>query len=251
MSSADISLYEALTVLHGGTDRQGPGDDDFSLEILRRLPQLPPDCVIADLGCGTGIASVLLAQHFHQPVLCVDTSDQFLNTLSAKAENLGIAHLITTLCMDMGALDPEKHQFDLLWSEGAAYILGFEGAMKKWRPLMKENGIAVVSEMSWFSSEPPREALEYWSAAYPEMADEKRNIASAELHGFRLLFTQRLPASAWWTNYYDPLLEQLDRHADSPFKTMRETVAETRQEIALFRKYSDYFGYTFYALKAD
>lgn len=250
MTTDDITMYEALTILHGGTDRQGPGDDAFSLEILRRLPPLPSDCAIADLGCGTGIASVLLAQHFRQPVLCVDTSDEFLNTLAAKAESLGIEHLIITLCMDMGALDPKQHQFDLLWSEGAAYILTFEGAMKKWRPLMAENGIAVVSEMNWFGSERPHEAVDFWSTGYPEMADEQTNIAYAEQYGFRLLFTERLPTNAWWTNYYNPLLEQLDAHATSPYKTMREAVAETRQEIALFRKYSDYFGYTFYVLKA-
>lgn len=250
MNTEDMTLYDALTILHGGTDRQGPGDDAFSLEMLRRLPRLPSDCAIADLGCGTGIASVLLAQHFQQPVLCVDTSDAFLSTLSAKAEALGIAHLINTLCKDMGALDPEQHQFDLLWSEGAAYILTFEGTMRKWRPLMAANGIAVVSEMSWFGSQRPREALDYWSAAYPEMADEPTNTEYAKRHGFKLLFTERLPSSAWWTNYYDPLLDQLDTHAASPTQAMQDAIAETREEIALFRNYSDYFGYTFYILKA-
>jgi SAM-dependent methyltransferase len=250
MNTDDMTISEALTALHEGTDRQGPGDDAFSLGLLRRLPELPSNCAIADLGCGTGVASVLLAQHFRQPVLCVDTSEVFLRALSRKAESLGIAHLIKTLCADMGSLDPAKHRFDLLWSEGAAYNLTFVGAMRQWRPLMAEHGIAVVSEMSWFGAERPREALAYWSDAYPEMADEQVNTASAERHGFELLFTERLPANAWWTNYYDPLVAQLDAHGVSPSKTMQEAISETRQEIALFRKFSDYFGYTFYVLRA-
>lgn len=250
MNSDDMTMIEALTLLHEGTDRQGPGDDTFSLELLRRLPDLPSDCAIADLGCGTGAAGLLLAQEFQRPVLCVDTSKAFLNALSLKAESMGIGHLITTLCTDMGSLDPEKYKLDLLWSEGAAYNLTFEGALRKWRPLMTKNGIAVVSEMSWFSSERPREAADYWRNAYPEMADEKANTASAERHGFTLLFTERLPANAWWRNYYDPLLDQLDAHADSSSKMMQEAISETRQEIELFRKYSEYFGYSFYALKA-
>lgn len=250
MTTDEMTMREALIALHEGTDRQGPGDDAFSLEILRKLPDLPSDCAIADLGCGTGVASLLLARHFQRPVLCVDTSEEFLETLSAKAESLGIAHLITTLCADMGSLNPEEYQLDLLWSEGAAYCLTFEGAMRKWRPLMARDGIAVVSEMSWFGAEHPREAAEYWSEAYPQIADEHVNRATAERHGFQVLFTERLPANAWWTNYYDPLLERLDTHASATSRSMQVAIAETRQEIELFRAYSDCFGYTFYVLKA-
>lgn len=250
MNNDDMTMSQALTLLHADTDRQGPGDDAFSRKLLRRLPALPSDCKIADLGCGTGVASVLLAQHFGQAVLSVDTSEEFLKTLSVNAKRMGVEHLITTLCTDMGSLDPTQNRLNLLWSEGAAYNLSFEGAMRKWRPLMAEDGIAVVSEMSWFGDDRPQEALTYWRDAYPEMADEQVNVASAERHGFKLLFKERLPANVWWTNYYDPLSDQLDVFAGSPSRTMQEAISETRQEIDLFRRYSDYFGYTFYVLKA-
>lgn len=250
MNTDDMTMREALTILHDGTDRQGPGDDEFSRHILRKLPDLPPDGAIADLGCGTGAASLLLARHFQRPVLCVDTSEEFLRTLSETAERLGLGQQINTLLADMGSLDPDEYQFGLLWSEGAAYNLTFEGAMRKWRPLMTKGGIAVVSEMSWFGSDRPGDVLGYWNAAYPEMADEQTNRARAERNGFRLLFTERLPTEAWWDNYYGPLLERLDAQASAPSPTMREAVAETRQEIELFRRYSDYFGYSFYVLKA-
>ncbi|NNF78836.1 MAG: methyltransferase domain-containing protein, partial [Rhizobiales bacterium] len=231
-------------------ERQGPGDDTFSLDLLGKLPTLASDCAIADLGCGTGIASVLLAQHFRRPVLCVDTSEEFLKSLSQKAETLGIGPLIKTRCADMGTLDPQTHRFDLLWSEGAAYNLTFEGAMRKWRPLMAKNGIAVVSELSWFTSERPEEISDYWHNAYPEIADEQVNAARAEAHDFELLFTERLPESAWWRNYYNPLLDRLAANAESPSKMMQEVILETRREIDLFRTFSAYFGYTFYVLKA-
>ncbi len=246
----DMTMEEALTLLHQGTSRQGPGDDHFSHEILQRLPKLPADCVIADLGCGTGTASLLLAKHFQRPILCVDTSETFLRALSQNAEDAGLGHLVQPLCADMGALDPKQHQFDLLWSEGAAYILTFAGALQKWRPLMAEGGVAVISEMSWFGPERPREAFEFWNMAYPEMADEQANVASAERHGFKLLFSERLPAQAWWSNYYDPLSARLEAHAGSSSPTLQEAIAETRQEMDLFRAYSAFYGYTFYALQA-
>ncbi len=250
MPNDHMTMHEALVLLHEGTRRQGPGDDRFSLDILNRLPKLPPNGTIADLGCGTGIASVLLAKHFQRPVLCVDTSEEFLQALRDHAESAGVGHLIKPLCADMGALDPKQYQFDLLWSEGAAYILTFAGALQKWRPLMAEGGLALVSELSWFGPERPKEALAFWTMAYPDMVDEQANVESAERNGFEVLFTERLPAQAWWTNYYAPLSAQLEVHAGSSSPTVQEAIAETRQEMDLFRAHSAFYGYTFYVLKA-
>lgn len=250
MSADDAAVIAALVELHGGLARQGPGDEAFSQMILDRLPPLRSDLPVADLGCGTGAASVLLAKHFGRPVLCVDASEEFLQELAARAEEAGVRDLITTLCADMGSLDPGQHQFSLIWSEGAAYTLTFEGALRAWRPLLAEGGLAVVSEMCWFGDERPREAAAFWDEAYPGMAQEQENTAMAERLGFTTLFTQRLPASAWWDNYYNPLLARLPEHEDSPSPVMRAVVAETHQEIELFRRHSDSYGYTFFVLQA-
>ena len=63
--------------------------------------------------------------------------------------------MVETIECDMGSLDWKPETIDLLWSEGAAYNLTFEGALKTWRSLMAANGIAVISEMSYFTSEVP------------------------------------------------------------------------------------------------
>ncbi|MGH1395846.1 MAG: hypothetical protein ACRAVC_17745 [Trichormus sp.] len=76
----------------------------------------------------------------------------------------------------MGKLDWAEASVDLLWSEGAAYNLGFEQALKLWRPLLANNGIAVVSELSWFSDQVPESAIAYWNTAYPMMGSEAENI---------------------------------------------------------------------------
>ena len=193
---------------------------------------------------------LLLAKHFGQPVLCVDTSSEFLAVLTSRAKQAKLEDLIVPLCTDMGALDPAVHRFDLLWSEGAAYNLTFAGALRAWRPLMADGGIAVVSELSWFGPERPREPAEFWGAAYPDMASEMSNQAAAEQLGYQVLFTERLPSRAWWANYYTPQSAQLDAHAGSSSKMLQSVIAETRQEMDLFRRFSDHYGYTFYVLQA-
>jgi len=250
MNTDKMTMRKAMTLLFSDIERKGPGDDAFTKSILGRLPKIPDNARIVDLGCGTGAGSVLLAQHYRLPVLCVDTSQEFLATLEGHAERLGLTSLITPLQADMGKLNSHEHQFDLLWSEGAAYNLTFDVAMEKWRPLMADGGVAVVSEMSWFGAERPQKVLDYWGEAYPQMASETANIQSAERHRFEVLFTERLPAPSWWKYYYDPLLAKADALSEGASEKLQEAIDETRLETDVFRGGSNHFGYTFYGLKA-
>lgn len=42
--------------------RQGPGDDRYTETLYRLLPNLPKDPKIADMGCGTGAQTLVLAK---------------------------------------------------------------------------------------------------------------------------------------------------------------------------------------------
>ncbi|MCZ8191493.1 MAG: class I SAM-dependent methyltransferase [Microcystis sp. LE19-338.1B] len=120
----------ALTDLHRGLDRKGPGDSDFSLKILSNLSILPLKPRIADLGCGSGASALLLARYYQNPVMAVDSSSVFIDELKTRAKQLGLEHLIIPIHGDMAKLDWSVGSVDLLWSEGAAYNLGFEQALK-------------------------------------------------------------------------------------------------------------------------
>ncbi len=238
----------ALINLHRGLDRQGPGDADFSRSILCNLFSLPLKPRIADLGCGSGAGALLLAKHYQCNVMAVDSSSIFLEELTARAKQAGLEHLITPIHGDMAKLKWSVASVDLLWSEGAAYNLGFEQALKLWRPLLANNGIAVVSEMSWFTNDVPEPAIAYWHNVYPMMSTEAENIARAGRSGFTVLSTHRLPTRAWWVNYYEPLHNRMKQIEITP--VTQSVIRDTEDEIALFEKFSDFYGYTFYVLRA-
>jgi SAM-dependent methyltransferase len=248
MTSETDATIAALIEIHRGLERKGPGDTEFSLEILRALPPLPPSPRIADMGCGAGAGTLLLARHFQSRVTAVDFSAAFLQELDERANAEGLSHLVTTVQADMGALDWPSRSIDLLWSEGAAYALGFENALRQWRRLLSDGGIAVISEMTWFTTDPETRPREFWAEAYPAMGTETQNAERARQSGYELTGTRRLPAGAWWEHYYRPLRERLQQLDDSP--VMRRVARETEEEMELFERFSDAYGYTFYVMRA-
>lgn len=249
MTEQDAEIA-ALIELHRGLERQGPGDAAFSRQILAGLPRLPANPAIADLGCGGGAGALLLAEWSGVPVRAVDLSRELLDELEARAQRRGLVHLVEPIEADIGQLDWSAGTIDLLWSEGAAYNLGFATALRRWRPLLAPGGIAVISELSWFGDDIPAPARTYWEHAYPEIGSEAENMAHARAQGFEVLGVHRLPAAAWWNNYYGPLQARIDALRGQADAAMQVVIHETEAEMALFRDYSDAYGYAFYVLQA-
>ncbi len=241
---------QALIKLHLGMERQGPGDTNYSNHILSLIKELPANPRIADMGCGAGAGTLLLADRFKSKVRAVDFSREFLNELINRAKQRGVEHLVEAIECDMGSLDWKPETIDLLWSEGAAYNLEFEGALKAWRPLMAANGIAFISEMNYFASEVPESVRVYWQNAYPTIGTESENSHHANSSGFEILGIYRLPSKAWWDNYYGPLRENMNSFKHSKDRIMQSVIKETEEEMNLFEKYEKHYGYSFYILKA-
>ena len=241
---------QALITLHLGLERQGPGDTNYSNHILSLIPELPENPRIADIGCGAGAGTLVLAERFQSKVKAVDFAREFLDDLENRAKQRGLEHFVETVECDMGRLDWEPETIDLLWSEGAAYNLTFEGALKTWRPLMTANGIAVVSEMNYFTTEVPEPVRSYLQNLYPTIATESENSNHANSSGFEVVGIHRLPSKAWWDNYYGPLRENMNALKHSKDKVMQSVIQETEEEMTFFEKYEAYYGYSFYIMRA-
>lgn len=241
---------EALIRLHRGLERQGPGDIDFSEYIIKQLPKLPPNPRIADIGCGAGAAALFLANKYQSRVRAVDFSKEFLDQMMTRARRQGLDELIDPIECDMGRLDWEPETVDLLWSEGAAYNITFEGALKAWRPFMAANGIAVISEMNYFSNDVPQSAAQYIKYMYPGIKTESKNVELINSSGFENFGVHRLPSRAWWENYYGPLRENMIALKDDSDDVMQAVIKETEEEMKFFKAHEKDYGYTMYIMRA-
>lgn len=247
----DISL---LIDLHKEGQRQGPGDDRETrraLELGRVDPSQPLE--IADIGCGTGASTLCLARQLKARITAVDFLEDFLEILQNRAAEAGLRDSITTRCASMEDLPFAEGEFDVLWSEGAVYNMGFEKGIAAWRRFLKPGGLLAVSEITWITASRPPEIQAYWESEYPEINGASARMRLLEQHGYALVGYFTLPAHCWLENYYLPLQERFDaflqRQANSP--EARAVVALERREIELFQQYQAYYSYGFYLARKE
>ncbi len=150
--------------------------------------------------------------------------------------------------MDMKNIPGAFQHIDLLWSEGAAYNIGFSNALTTWASSIDPGGFAVVSELSWLREQIPDVVREFFLSGYPDMQSIQQNIAVAENAGYKVLTTYTLPKEAWVEGYYDILEPRAKDLVAHPDPTVRDFAIETVKEIEIFECSEDSYGYVFYVL---
>jgi len=233
----DLTL---LFELFENTPRQGPGSVETTRRALRLLPESLRIERVLDLGCGTGGSTIVLAEDTGAHVTAVDIHPPFLATLRARAEELGLADRIKTVVADMVNASSLGAGFDLIWAEGSAYSIGFENALRRWRPLLRPAGCLVVTELIWFVAEPAEPARAFFASEYPDMRDEATRIHQARSACYELLGSFRLPADDWHAYYASleaPLRDAISRRGELGI------YATTRLEQAIYETCGDDYGY--------
>lgn len=243
-----METYNPIDILFGGMEKLGPGGNVHTLHVLSLLPNHEFD-VIADVGCGTGRQTIALVEQLGTLIHAVDSHQPFLTELTRRAKEAGIEHLVQPHCMDMKDIPGIFRDIGLLWSEGAAYNIGFSNALTTWASSVRPRGFAVVSELSWLREQAPEPVREFFSAGYPDMRSLYENIAVCESAGYKVLGTYTLPDEAWVDGYYDVLEPRAKALVDHPDSTVRDFAVETIKEIEVFDRSEESYGYVFYLLQ--
>ena len=247
-----VDDLDLIIDLHADGPRQGPGGADET-RLALTLAGLPgrTDLRIADVGCGTGASTLVLAEALDATIVAVDFVPEFLARLADAAASHGVADRVTPLRASMRALPLPAASCDVIWSEGAIYNMGFEAGVAAWRQFLKPQGVLAVTELTWLTAERPAALQAHWAREYPEVDTAAGKMAVLERHGFSPVGYFPLPAHCWLDNYYRPMQQRfdgyLDRHGHSD--AARALVQAERSEIALYERYRDYVGYGFYVAR--
>lgn len=238
-----------LIDLHITAERQGPGDAAETRRAIELSGLLERRRLkIADIGCGTGASTLVLAADLDAHITAVDFLSDFLDALGLRAAQAGLAERVTTVNASMDSLPFELGSLDAIWSEGAIYNIGFENGVRRWRRFLKPGGILVVSELTWLTANRPAELEAHWCGRYPEVDTASSKLAVLERNGYAPLGYFVLPEHCWLENYYRPLQQRfpafLAKHGSSDAATA--VVADEEVEIALYERYRAFVSYGFY-----
>ena len=240
-------LYELCEAL----PRCGPGDNKHTRQAFNAITKLPKKPFILDIGCGSGMQTLELARISDGKIIALDNYQGFLDILAKRAESEGLEERIILKNMSMLEMDFNQGTFDIIWSEGALYFMGFQKGLKRSHQLLKSNGYLAVTELVYLSSNPPPPVTKYLENEYPDIKDVKSNLDLIQSEGFRMISNFTLPESAWLDNYYIPMEKELPRlnKKYEGNKTALGVFRNFQHEIDFYKKYSKFYGYEFFVMQ--
>lgn len=240
--------FKLICEYFSSIERQGPGSPEVTVKALSFIDNLTNNSQIADIGCGTGGQTMVIASHVLGHITGMDLFPDFIDIFNANARKLNLQNRVNGIVGSMDNLPFQNEELDLIWSEGAIYNIGFERGINEWRKYIKKGGFIAVSEASWFTEERPEEIDKFWKDAYPEIDTISTKVSQMQKAGYIPVSTFVLPENCWTEHFYIPQVsaqkEFLKKYTGN--NTAKELIENQRHEAELYYKYKEFYGYVFY-----
>jgi ubiquinone/menaquinone biosynthesis C-methylase UbiE len=240
--------YRLIREYFSSLERQGPGSPQVTLQALHFVDNLTEYSSIADIGCGTGGQTMILAHNAPGKITAIDLSPEYIKRLNKNAEQLNLQHKVNGIVGSMDNLPFREEEFDLIWSEGAIYNIGFERGLNEWRIFLEQGGYIAVTENTWFTSERPAEIQKFWQKAYSEIDTISNKVVQMQKAGYMPVAAFVLPENCWTEHYFPSLVTAqeifLKKYAGN--QAAEDFIKHEQYVKELYYKYKTHFGYAFY-----
>ena len=95
-------------------ERQGPGSPDVTLKALSFIDNLTDKSLIADIGCGTGGQTMVLAGHIPGQITGLDLFPDFIDIFNRNAKQAGLQDRVKGIVGSMDNLPFQNEELDLI-----------------------------------------------------------------------------------------------------------------------------------------
>jgi len=188
----------------------------YTGKAFRMLPQMDKPRIL-DIGCGSGVPTLELARLSHGEVMGIDIDQPALDKFTRKIKEARLRDRVQAVNCSIFDMDFADASFDIIWSEGSIYAIGFERGLREWRRFLKPGGFIVVHD---------------------EQGNVKEKLEQIYNCGYELLGYFILSKETWWTEYFAPLekliAESRTRYTDDP--KILEELYQAQEELDMFKK---------------
>jgi len=191
----------------------------YTRKAYKVLPRIKSPRIL-DVGCGSGIPTIELAKLSKGHVTGIDIDKDSLDILKRKIEDKGLKNQISVIKESINNMDFPKESFDIIWSEGAVFVIGFEKSIERWRAYLKPNGFLVIHD---------------------EIIDKSKKLGLIEKYGYKIISQFDLPFQIWWNEYFtrlEQLVESYRKKYPNDLK-LKSELEKDQNEIDMCRSNPD------------
>jgi ubiquinone/menaquinone biosynthesis C-methylase UbiE len=161
------------------------------------------------------VPSIELAGLCDGHIIAVDNDQESLDSFKAKLAKSKVSGRIEIVNRSIHDLNFPDESFDIVWCEGALFVLGFKKSLKKWRRFLKPDG---------------------YLTAHDEKGNVQSKIKQIANCGYNLIDHFVLDKNTWWEEYYSPLEKRIQE--------LREKYADDKDALTVLdREYSSEVGF--------
>jgi len=188
----------------------------YTRKAFRMLPEMDRPRIL-DIGCGSGISTLELARLSQGEIVAIDIDQPALDKFDIRIRQAGLTDRIRSVNCSMFDMDFPNESFDIIWSEGSIYAIGFERGLREWKRFLKPAGFIMVHD---------------------EQGNVKEKLEQISNCGYELLGYFILSTETWWTEYFAPLEKWIAeygiRYTDNP--KILEDLHQAQVELDMFNK---------------
>ncbi len=201
----------------------------YTRKAYRMIPRLEKPRIL-DIGCGSGIPTLELARLGRGEVIGIDIDQPALDKFVRKISEAGLCDRVQALNCSMFDMDFPDESFDIIWSEGSIYAIGFEKGLQEWKRFLSPGGFIVIHD---------------------EQGNVKEKLEQISNCGYELLGYFLLSTETWWAEYFAPLekliAESETKHTGDP--KVHEELQQAQEELDFFKKYPERNSSVYFIMK--
>ncbi len=155
----------------------------YTEKAFKLLPKIKNPRIL-DVGCGTGVPTIKLAEISGGHITALDSDLKSLKMLQKKIKAQDLDKEVHVICDSIFTMDFPDENFDIIWAEGSVAVMGFENSEKEWKRFLKPEGFMVIHD---------------------DLGDINKKLELIKKYDYKLIAKFELPHELWWQEYYSPL----------------------------------------------